>query len=293
VSKTFLLLPLLWGILYALAALLTKRAFAHGVGPWRVLFLSNLGLVLAAVPMLLLEKEPTPMRWYAEPLLTAAVFFAGQTFTTLAIHRGDVSISTPVLGTKVVFVAFLTRIFLKEEVPFLWWTAAFLSVAGVFLLGFSKDFTGRRSFSTLIYAILAALCYGSVDVLTQKFVPVWGSGKFLPMVFFQMGVFSLIIIPFFRQGLREIERPAWNWLIGAIVVGSIQCMGMALTIGYFGHATAINIVYSLRGVWSLVLVILIGTWLGSQEHLLGRRTLAIRFIGALSLVAAVILVMSS
>jgi hypothetical protein len=58
-----------------------------------------------------------------------------------------------------------------------------------------------------------------------------------------------------------------------------------------GSATAVNIVYSVRGLFSVLAVWLVGHWFGSAERHLGGPVLRLRFVGATLMVAAVALVL--
>jgi hypothetical protein len=58
----------------------------------------------------------------------------------------------------------------------------------------------------------------------------------------------------------------------------------------FGDATAVNIVYGTRGLWSVLLVWLAGRWLGSDEGSRGATVLGGRLAGAALMTAAVVVV---
>ena len=54
----------------------------------------------------------------------------------------------------------------------------------------------------------------------------------------------------------------WMWL-SAIPMGQAICMSMA--IGFYQIPTQANIFYAGQGFWSIILVALLGGWLGLQE----------------------------
>src|SRR3954467_9282757 len=103
-----LIAPLVSAFLYSFAALALKRAAANGVGPWRVNFIANWTAVIAFTPLWLLGGAPFTWGHLLHAVLAGTCFFVGQIFTFLALTRGDVSVATPVLGTKVIVVAGLT-----------------------------------------------------------------------------------------------------------------------------------------------------------------------------------------
>ena len=70
-----------------------------------------------------------------------------------------------------------------------------------------------------------------------------------------------------------------------------QAIAMVCGIALFGRATEINVVYSSRGLWSVLAVWWIGHWFQNQEQQLGRAILQRRLFGALLLMAAIVLVL--
>ena len=61
------------------------------------------------------------------------MFLWGQVFTFIAIRHGDVSIQSPMMGVKVIFVAFFSYILKPDEVPALIWIGSILAAAAIFL----------------------------------------------------------------------------------------------------------------------------------------------------------------
>ena len=66
--------------------------------------------------------QPVSMLW--QPAIVGGLFIAGQLFTFLAVHRGDVSIAAPVLGIKVLIVPAATPLFVEHTLPARVWIAA-------------------------------------------------------------------------------------------------------------------------------------------------------------------------
>jgi hypothetical protein len=58
-----------------------------------------------------------------------------------------------------------------------------------------------------------------------------------------------------------------------------------------GHAASINVVYSSRGLWSVILVWWLGHWVQSREQHLQRGVLLWRLAGATTMIAAIALVL--
>jgi drug/metabolite transporter (DMT)-like permease len=295
------LLPLASGFGYVVAVLLVKRASAHGVGLWRTAFVSNLAMGLCFAPLWLLGGQPFDAARLWQPLLFAALFFIGQVFTFAAL-AGDVSLATPVLGLKILFVAAASSLLLTDAVRPAWWIAAALATAAVILLQWVpraaaglvpvKPADGaphpRR---VVLLAALAALAFAVADVLVQRFTPAWGPGRFLPLAFGAVALLSFGLIPFFHAPLRTVPAAAWPWLLPGAVLLAVQASGMAWTMGNYGRATAANILYSTRGLWSVLAVGLLGAWLGTAgERKLPPGVFGRRLVGAALMFVAIALV---
>ena len=310
------LMPLGSALGYVVAVLLVKRASAHGVGLWRTAFVSNLAMGLCFAPLWWLGgAAPEPARLW-QPVAFAALFFAGQVFTFAAL-AGDVSLATPVLGLKIIFVAGASTWLLDDAVRPAWWVAAVLATVAVGLLqsaprgtpvtvatakgpagggggtgGAAPTPPRQAPGRTIAYAALAALAFAFSDVLVQRFVPDWGAGRFLPLGFALVALFSLGLIPFFQAPLRSVPRVAWRWLAPGTILLALQAASMAYTLGTHGRATAANILYSTRGLWSVLAIGLLGAWLGTaDEQKLPRAIFRRRLLGSGLLLAAVALVL--
>jgi drug/metabolite transporter (DMT)-like permease len=285
-----LFFPLASSVGYVFAVLLLKRTAHWGVGVWRTTFVSNLamGLVFAMLWPLGGTGQPASMLW--QPLVGGLLFVIGQVFTFLALNYGDVSVATPVLGLKIVLVALSSVLLLPQPVPVLWWVAAGLSSLAVLLLSRGESRPRHAIGRTVVSAGLAAGSFAMADVLVQKWAPAWGVGRFLPLMFGSVALLSFALIPFFSASLRAVPKAAWGWLAGGSVLLAMQAAGMAYALGVFGDATAVNIVYSARGLWSVAAVWLIGHWFANEEQRLGPAVLRSRLAGAGLMLAAIALV---
>jgi hypothetical protein len=65
-------------------------------------------------------------------------------------------------------------------------------------------------------------------------------------------------------------------------------MGVALS--YFGNATAVNIVFSSRGIWSVLIVWRFGALFDNKESFAGKSAMFARLAGSTLLFAAIALV---
>lgn len=308
-----ILLPLASGAGYVAAVLLIKRASAHGVGLWRTAFVSNAAMGICFSALWLLGGRDLAWAELWQPAVGGALFLAGQVFTFMAMD-GDVSLATPVLGLKIIFVAAASALLVDEPVRASWWIAAALCTVAIALLQShsraapapplanapataataptARPAPGRQHpRRTIVCAALAALCFAITDVLVQRFAPAWGAGRYLPCMFGFLLLFSFSLIPFFSAPLRAIPPAGWRWLAPGAVLLAIQAVGMAYAIGAHGHATVANILYSTRGLWSVLAIGLLGAWLGSAgEQKLPRPVFRRRLLGAALMFAAIALV---
>jgi drug/metabolite transporter (DMT)-like permease len=284
------LLPLLAALVYVAGALLAKRSAELGVGVWRTAFVSN--LVSALLFALLLPLGGTvhlDRLW--QPALVAVFYLLGQLLNFLALQRGDVSVATPVMGLKILLVAVFTTVLLTSGVSAKLWVAAALSSLAIALLNWSGGARHHHVGRTILYAGCSAMMFAMFDVLVQKWSPAWGLGRFLPVMLAFVALFSLAFLPFFHAPLRTIPGAARPWLLGACLCIGLQSLIFVSAIARYGGATTANVIYSTRGLWSVVAVWAIGHWFANREQHLGAGVLRWRLAGALLMMAAIALVL--
>ena len=287
----FLIQPLLWAVGFAVGSIMLKRALDHGAGPLRIAFLNNMAAGILFLPGLLaLPPAPTweTLKW---PLLSSLIYGAGQVLFFIAMRTGDVTVIAPAMGSKVVFVAVFTVLMGAGLMPGTWWAAAILAAAAVFLLGMSNWHDRKRLAQTAVLAVLSAALYSFNDVLVQMHAPQIGASGYSAVMFAGVALESFVLLPFFRQPLRANPKAAWSWTIWGCLICGAQSGGMAYTLGHYGGATAINVVYSTRGLWSILMVWFAGSWFGNREQQAGTGVMARRLAGALLLLGAVGLVL--
>lgn len=285
-----LVLPLVAALIYVGGALLAKRSSELGVGVWRTAFISN--LISAALFTLLLPFGGTfhpDLLW--QPALVAVFYLLGQLFNFIALQHGDVSVATPVMGLKIIMVAVFTTLLLATGVSLKLWIAAGLSSLAIALLNRTDGTQHHHVGRTILYSASSATMFAIFDVLVQKWSPAWGLGRFLPVMLGFVAMFSLVFVPFFHGPLREVPRAAWPWLLGACLFIGLQSLVFVSTIARFGGATTANVIYSSRGLWSVVAVWVIGHWFSNREQHLGASVLRWRLAGALLMMAAIVLVL--
>jgi drug/metabolite transporter (DMT)-like permease len=284
------LLPLASSLLYVLAVLFLKQASDRGVGLWRTTLVTNLfcGALFTTLAFLG-GRFPEPALWY-QPALVGLIFLAAQILGFTAIQRGDVSVATPVMGIKVVLVALGVTLLIGERVPAALWIAALLSSVGLLFLnrGGSTSSAGRVG-PAIVFGILAAATFALFDVLTQKWSPLWGAGRFLPVMMGCVAAYTVLYVAVSRVPLGHVPREARRPLLLGGLLMSVQAVLLVGSIAHFGRATTVNVVYSARGLWSVLAVWCVGHWFGNRESERGTSVLRSRLVGAALLLAAVAL----
>jgi drug/metabolite transporter (DMT)-like permease len=287
------LLPMGSSLGYAFAALLLKRAVDAGVGPWRTCLLCNLALFVGFLPTLLWWQPEWKWDPWWPPLVAGVLSFGGQLLTMLSMTRGDVSVATPVLGTKVVLVALLLAATGVEPVSMPVWVAAGLTLFGIWLLqGGGLPHDRRRVLRTVALAFASALCFSAADVIVQRWSKVVGFGLFVLVSSVVTLGLSCGLWPKFSAPPWRLPRAAVGPMAGGALLLAAQALALFIAIGVFEKAAEANVIYSARGMWSVVLVWAVGHWFGNEERHAGRGVMVRRLAGSLLIVVAIVLVVA-
>jgi drug/metabolite transporter (DMT)-like permease len=289
-----LLLPLVSAIVYVIGALLLKRAADLGADVWRTMRIINYTTALMSMPLWFLGGTiPSPSLWW-QPPVAGMLFFAGQVFTLLALSTGDVSIATPVLALKILLVALLTTILIGDPIGAQLWTAAVLSSVAITLLNIGGAHPHKRVGTTIVLAAFGATAYACFDVLVQKWSPVWGTGRIVPIAMASAAVYSLPLRRFDAPPTAQTEQTGsayTPWIVGGAMCFAAQGLTFISSISIYRQVTSANVLYSSRGLWSVVAVWGVGHWFANREQHLGTRVLAWRLVGAILLMAALVMVL--
>ncbi|CAN5267108.1 hypothetical protein BH23VER1_BH23VER1_25540 [soil metagenome] len=299
----YLLLPLAAAVLYTVGSIFLKRAFAEGASLRQGFHATNLIVGVIFLPLLVIERQPVdwPALW--QPFLAGTTFYAGALFNVSAIRRGDVSLVNPLLGTKVVLVALGSVLLLDQHLGLPLWLGAILAAAGVFMMG-GRAFLGRATHRHLLptigLALMASVAFALTDLMVGDWARAFGPLAFAVVMVLSVSLYSLLLNPLFLRGdpartaLRTLPRRSIPWLVwGSVIIGG-QAILMAIAIGVYADPTGANIVYSSRGVFSVVLMPIIAGLLGISEsahHPAGgrRRIFLARLLGSLLLTAGIVI----
>ena len=137
----------------------------------------------------------------------------------------------------------------------------------------------------VLLAVLGAVAMTIFDVLIQDWAKPWGPGRFLSLAGGAAAVLSAGLLPWAdRPSVIWSRRDWWAPLFWGSLAMGVQAIGMTFTLAMFGDATRVNIVYSLRGIWGVLITWLLLKGDGPSHYVMVRR-----FIGALLIGVSVVI----
>ncbi|MBN2452322.1 MAG: EamA/RhaT family transporter [Lentisphaeria bacterium] len=281
-ERWYLIFPLASAMIYAVAAMGYKAARAHGIGAEWLTILANAATGLAFLAFADWRGGPSLPSPLWPCLALGFLFFLGQAFTVMSLSRGDVSVATPVLGSKVVMVAGLLAILSRDAVSWQVGGASVLTVVGIGCLGLRERHAPHHHvLRTVVLSLLAALAFALFDVTTQTWSPRLGFGRLVPPAMLLSAVFSFGMLGFAKSRTLRFARTAWAYLAIGVALMTLQAVLLVRAIGLYGDAAAANIAYGTRAVWSVVVVWAVGHWFGNTEFATSRRIVAFRLAGSI------------
>lgn len=273
---------------YSIAAVFSKQGLQRGAGILRLSFVVNLVFLPVFATLLLKHEGPITLSALYLPVITGVLFFMGQVFTFAAIRVGDVSLQTPMMGTKAVFAVAIAAFCGTEDVTWLMFAAAFVAMLGVAFLGLSGNGAEKVGLSITL-ALLSSLFFAGSDTMVGSFAVDFGVPAFLFITMATNSLLSFGLIPFFQEPLRMIPAQAWPWVIVAGLFMAGQALLVNYTIGRYQHVAEINVIYSTRGLWSVVFGAVAIRMFHQGSKGTPKRIYLMRFSGALMMCAAILI----
>jgi len=273
---------------YAIGAVFSKRALSKGAGILRLSFVMNFIFLLVFTVLLAQHKGAIPWEKVHLPVLTGVLFFIGQLFTLAAIRIGDVSLQTPVMGTKAVFAVLLAVICGTEVIGMPMVLAAIIAMLGVAFLGFSGNGTERAGISITL-ASLSSLFFAGSDTMVGYCASSFGVPLFLFIAILVNALLSFVLVPFFNEPLRVIPSKAWPWIFAASGLMALQALLLNYTLGRYQHVAEVNVLYSTRGLWSVLIGAAAVRLFRQDSEKSQSRIYILRFTGALLMCAAIVI----
>lgn len=289
-SPSYLWLPLAASVIYSVGALNFKKGFQNGAGLLRVFFINNWFLALGFIPLIFIDGFDRPWELWWQAVIAGSLFYFGNLFTFLGIRVSDISLVTPVLGTKTVFVALFAASMLHDgQLPAAMWAAAILTAVAIFILGWTDVKKGEYISLGVLYTIGAAAFFGLCDTLVARWARDFGVFAFSAVMFMTAGILSFAIIPFFRAPISAMPAVAMQAIFRGAGLITLQAVLMGISIGFFNNPTGVNVVYSSRGLWTILLVWFVGKHFANTERVELGRGFYLRIAGALLMTGAIVL----
>ncbi|NBT89294.1 MAG: DMT family transporter [Verrucomicrobia bacterium] len=288
-GHTYLILPFFCSLVYAIGALFLKRSMELGQSPRLALVTSNLGLAAFSLPLLFWAETPPAdlpvWIWLSAPACSF-LFFLGQIGTFRALSGGDVSVATPILGTKVILTALMGAVLLPGGVPPRLWVGALLGTGGIALVGLQPGVRRGKALLAVGWGLLAAAVFSLTDVLVARAAGQLGFCLFGPCMMVGMATLSVLVVSPWNWATMARGKRA-GWMVGGAALLGLQGAFLYASIALSADPVGVNIVYAVRGLWTVFLVAWIGKWLGNREAGLPRSVLFWRGLGAALLLGAV------
>ena len=288
----YLWLALIAAVGYSLNSLFIKQALAEGCDRrWLPpAMLAPPGILL--LPAVFLGGPwPAPTALW-QPLLASFFFLSGTLLTQNALRGGDVSLVGPLMGLKPVITALLLASLLRQPPPPVTWVAAALCALALFVMRTPNVMNSSSFLKTLLLSAGASTSFSLCDLTFQRFAASWPVMRFTAIAFLLAFGWSLFLVPSIPSRWRDIPRLARRHTIIAALCIMITVVCMAFAIGRYGHAAEVNVMYSSRALWTIVIVWLLGRHIGNREHTGGRSILIRRTAGAALLIASIVLVVA-
>jgi hypothetical protein len=283
-------LPLLGAILFACAAMLLKRTSRWNIDVWRTSFVCNLATGLAFQPFHFFG--PSDLSWlnWWQPVVVASLYVIGQAFTLTSLAQGEISVAAPVLGLKIVFVPIFLWLLGNGLLPASTWIACSGATLAVVLLNTSDGHAARgKTLFSIVTATVGAAAFALFDVCVQIWSVEWTHGSFLPTMFLISSLMSFGLVPLFAERLVMLPRAAWPFLLGGAVFFAGQAVCIVCSVAFWQQVAVSNVVYSTRGLWSLLFLWFLGRHLNVADLGLTPRVFALRVLGALLLLGSIII----
>lgn len=287
-----MVMALVSALIYTGASLCLKSAIQRGVTANQVNLGVNLAVAVIVQPLWLFDRPEAANAPLWQPLLCGLIFFVGQACTFAALSKGDVSVATPLLGTKIILVTALNAVIFGLPVGGRLWVAAILgSVSVALIAGGAPRHFRRGIWVTVACSLCAALLYSLTDVLIQHWGGSFDEVTFPPVMF---GLVGLIAVVYYGASDRRAFAPPRAGR-GALLAGGVlfgmQVSGFFFSLVWTRDATAANIIYSSRSVWSVAAAWAAGRLLGLREGEAGLWVMMRRLAGAFLLFGAILLIL--
>ncbi|MBN2582492.1 MAG: hypothetical protein JXL80_05445 [Planctomycetes bacterium] len=290
------------GILLAFTAAMTfvgqnfwLRELQAREGPWRYVFLINAAPAVAG--LVSWTFMPPDLSW---ELVRGAAYASvpgifGMMSLGLAVHYGDISHVGPIIGGKSLMVIILAAsLGMEPTSPELWAASAVLLVA-LFLISGNREVLVRPwrvAEPAVLLAVGFCVAYGVCDLITRKQMATYHLGvwDFLVMNWLIRAILTglplLIICLVRRQRFLPTRLSTFLWTIPALGLHGIAFNG---SLKFTNSAVLTNVLVSVRGLLSVVAVLVLAHWGLVRKEPMTRPVIIARLVGSVLICLAVYL----
>lgn len=278
--------------IYAICMVFIKESLRQGAGILRSTFILHWVMALVFLPLLFINATILPEGSWLAPIAVGLSVFLGQIFILWALKFGDPSVQTPVMGVKSTMVAIFVCFIAGGHIPLLWWAAGLLSLLAIYFLSYAEGSTLLKISNTwtIILTFLGASFLGLGDVIMEKYAASFGEIPFLVVSVLSCALASLALVPFFEGPLLAMPKASIKWALWGSTLYGLEAIAFYIAISFYGQATAINVLYSSRGLWSIFVVWAMGYFFSYKPNPISSAVLMRRGIGTLLLFIAILLI---
>ena len=265
--------------LYAAGSLQIKRSLTSGAPKRRAIAVTNVAMALWALPLFFISRGDFELSAWLTAVAAGVSLFLGRILAVQALNLGDLSIVGPLLGMKTLLVAIFSFFTGQAELTGWLWIASTAATAGVILIQRGPSRLTKRRRAAACYAFGASLLFALCDILVVEARGQLGIGWLSPTLF----VTVALLVPLMGKHPNAPSEARKPMYLGSLIMG-FQTTLVILIIGLTGQAVIVNIVYSSRALWTVV----VDRYYGRGEGV--ATFFRWRLIGAALLVAAIAIV---
>lgn len=213
----------------------------------------------------------------------------GQLAWLKALRFQDASSLVPLLGSKIIVLALLSRFIFKEYLSLSQWGAVFLAVAGILILNTAE---GKFSAKGLLILSIAVFSYSLSDLsIIQQLDAIGRNNQYT--VFYAVALSyvlaGILVAPWLLRASASRSAFAWRAALPFALTWLASILALYACFSLIGAVFG-NIVQSMRGLISIGLgVLLARSGFTHLEKSVGPTVILRRLAGALAMIAAIIL----
>ena len=277
--ELFIWLTLVSALFHAFSFTWTRRLLIYSQNRVKVAFYSQYAIGIFATLLLPFVGLGNLLAAPLYPLVMGICVMLGQILYLEAMRRGDASFVVPMMSIKIFGVALLSAVILDE----IYGPLVYLGGCGAFLgVFFLNNGTFKGSLSATLLVILASLLFSMADTLIILAIRQGYSAVELAIYIFTIP--TLLLAPlsgFIFPGDWKISQP----FLGSLLIYAVShLIGVALLMYAFmlsEQITMVNIIQSVRGVFSVGVVYLMGRLGMVGIEKLTRKQISNRLTGSL------------